>query len=205
MIDSSRRQMRTMLIGNLRRSYRITTTLDPLRTEVATAGYPTRGPANAPITIVEFADFECPFCGGLFPTLKLVERNYADRVRFVFRQFPLVNSHRFAQKAAEAALCANDQQTFWEFHDSLYGNQSSLDVASLKQRAVTMGLNTATFNSCLDSAKHAETIRRDQEDARRLGVNSTPTTFINGRRLNGNQPYAAIRDIIEDELKRRGQ
>jgi protein-disulfide isomerase len=202
LIDSSRRRYRTMLIGSLRRGYKIMTNLDPLRTDIATAGYPTKGAAKAPVTIVEFADFECPYCGGLYPTLKQVERAYPDKVRFVFRQFPLVNMHPNAQKSAEAALCANEQQKFWEFHDSLYGNQSELGVPALKQRAVTMRLNTATFNTCLDSGKHAETVRKDQEDARKSGVTSTPTMFINGRLLGGNQPLAVIREIIEDELKR---
>ena len=202
MIDSSRRRYRTMMINNLRRSYRITTNLDPLRTEIATTGHPSKGPANAVVTIVEFADFECPFCGGLHPTLKQVERAYPDKVRFVFRQFPLVNSHPNAQKAAEASLCANEQQRFWEFHDSMYGNQSELGVAALKQRAVTLRMNAAAFNMCLDSGKHAETIRKDQEESRKAGVSSTPTTFINGRLLAGNQPYAVIREIVEDELRR---
>jgi protein-disulfide isomerase len=203
MIDSSRNRYRKMLVDNLRRSYKVTTNLDPLRTDIVTAGHPSRGPANAPVMIVEFADFECPFCGGLYPTLKQVEKNYPDKVRFVFRQFPLVNIHPRAQKAAEASLCANEQQRFWEFHDSLYTNQAQLEVAALKQRAVTLKLNTAAFNACLDSGKHAETIRKDQDEARKAGVSSTPTLFINGRLLSGNQPYTTIRDIIEDELKRR--
>jgi protein-disulfide isomerase len=202
MIDASRRRYRNMYIGNLRRTYKITTNLDPVRTEIPTAGHPSKGPANAAVTIVEFADFECPFCGGLHPTLKQVERAYPDKVRFVFRQFPLVNSHPNAQKAAEASLCANEQQRFWEFHDAMYGNQMELGVPALKQRAVTLRMNAAAFNTCLDSGKHAETIRKDQEEARKLGVSSTPTTFINGRLLSGNQPFTVIRDVIEDELKR---
>jgi protein-disulfide isomerase len=203
LIDSSRNRYRNMLIGSLRRGYKITTNLDPLRTEIVTAGYPSRGAANALVTIVEFADFECPFCGGLYPTLKQVERNYPDKVRLVFRQFPLVNIHPHAQKAAEASLCANDQQRFWDFYDSLYTNQAQLEVDALKQRAVTLKLNAATFNTCLDSGRQAEAIRKDQDDARKAGVSSTPTMFINGRLLSGNQPYTAIRDIIEDELKRQ--
>jgi protein-disulfide isomerase len=203
MIDSSRNRYRKMLVDSLRRGYKITTNLDPLRTDIVTAGYPSYGPANAPITIVEFADFECPFCGGLYPTLKLVEKNYPDKIRLVFRQFPLVNMHPHAQKAAEASLCANDQQRFWEFYDSLYTNQAQLEVAALKQRAVTLKLNAATFNTCLDSGRQAEAVRKDQDDARKAGVSSTPTMFINGRLLSGNQPYAVIRDVIEDELKRQ--
>src|SRR6185503_20238629 len=102
---------------------------------LTTAGFPSKGPAAAPVTIVEFSDFECPYCGGLFPTLKAVEKNYAGQVRFVYRQFPLTNVHPHAQKAAEASLCANEQQRFWEFHDSMFGNQQALTVDDLKRRA----------------------------------------------------------------------
>ena len=202
MIDASRRRYRNMMIEGLRRYHRVVTYLDPLRTQIATAGYPAHGPANAPVTLVEFADFECPFCGGLYPTLKQIEKNYADKVRFVYRQFPLVNMHPHAQKAAEASLCANEQGKFWEFHDSMFSRQQQLEIADLKQRAVTLKMDTAAFNQCLDSGKHAATIRRDQEDGRKSGVSSTPTLFINGRQINGNRPYNDLRAIIEDELQR---
>jgi len=202
MIDSSRRRYRTMLINSLRSSHKVVTSLDPLRTEIAIAGHPTHGPANAPVTLVEFADFECPFCGGLYPTLKLVEKNYADKVRFVYRQFPLVNMHPRAQKAAEASLCANEQKRFWEFHDSMFSDQGHLEVADLKKRAVAMKMDTAAFNTCLDSGRQAAAIQKDQDEARKAGVSSTPSMFINGRLLSGNRPYTDIREIIEDELKR---
>ena len=205
MIDSSRRHYREMLINNLRNTFKVTTTLDPLRTDVATEGHPAHGPANAPVTLVEFADFECPYCGGLYPTLKLVGTNYADKVRFVFRQLPLSNIHPHAQKAAEASLCANEQQRFWEFHDSLFGDQAHLDVPSLQERAKTLKLDTAQFNACLDSGKMAAAIDKDREAAVKAGVSSTPTMFINGRLLPGNRTYAEIREIIEDELRRAGQ
>lgn len=202
MIDQSRRRYRDGLIRNLKRSHTVTTHLDPLRTDVPTAGYPSKGPANAVVTLVEFSDFECPFCGGLFPTLKLVERNYSDKVRIVYRQFPLTNMHPRAQKAAEASLCANEQKRFWEFHDSMFGNQADLTVDALKRRAVELKLDTAAFNSCLDSGRQADAVKKDSEEGSRLGVTSTPTMFINGRLLSGNQPYADIRAIIEDELQR---
>jgi len=204
MIDQSRRRYREMLVANMRRNFKVTTFLDPLRTDVATAGYPSRGPANAPVTIVEFADFECPFCGGFYPTLKLVEKNYADKVRLVYRQFPIPTIHPNAQKAAEASLCANDQRKFWEFYDSLFSDQSHLDIASLKQRAQALGLNTATFNTCLDSGSQAATIQKDRDEAQKIGVNSTPTVFINGRLLGG-RAYAEIQEVIEDELQRAAQ
>jgi len=201
MIESSRRGYRNRMLNNLRRTFKVTTTLDPLRTDVATAGYPSRGPANAPVTMVEFGDFQCPYCGAFYPVVKQVEQAYAGRMRLVFRQFPLTNMHPDAQKSAEAALCANDQGRFWEFYDSLFSDQSRLDVPSLKQRAQTLGLNTNNFNTCLDSGKQADTILKDKEDARRLGVSGTPTVFINGRLLTG-RSFAEVQEMIEDELKR---
>jgi protein-disulfide isomerase len=155
------------------------------------------------VTIVEFSDFECPYCGGLFPTLKQVEKNYPQQVRIVYRQFPLNNLHPHAQKAAEASLCANDQQKFWEFHDSMFSNQRELSVPDLKQRAADLKLDTAMFNQCLDSGRHAAAIQLDIDEGARNGVSGTPALFINGRLLSGNQPYGEIKEVIDDELQRK--
>ena len=104
-----------------------------------------------------------PSAARFYPTMKQVEKNYADKMRLVFRQFPLTNMHPRAQKAAEASLCANEQGRFWEFYDALFSDQSRLDVPSLKQRAQTLGLNTTAFNTCLDSGKQAGTILKDRK------------------------------------------
>jgi len=175
----------------------------PPRTEIATAGFPARGPATAPVTIVEFSDFECPFCARLFPTLQIVEKIYLDRVRIVYRQFPLRRIHPLAQKAAEASLCAGEQGRFWEMHDSLFGDQEHLTVDALKARAVALKLDTAAFNACLDSGKEAAAIDKDIEEGAKAGVTGTPAMFVNGRLLVGAQPFAAIQAIIEDELKKK--
>lgn len=204
LIEQSRIRFRQALIDKLKTQYGFKSYLDPMRTEIATAGFPSKGPAGAPVTIVEFSDFECPFCGGLFPTLKQVEKEYGDKVRVVYRQFPLTNIHPYAQKAAEASLCANDQKHFWEFHDSMFGNQRELSIADLKQRAVDMKLDTAAFNQCLDSGKHAAAVQKDVEEGARAGVTGTPALFINGRLLSGNQPLNGIKELIDDELKRKG-
>jgi protein-disulfide isomerase len=192
-----------MLVARLKTEFGYKSYLEPLRSQLSVNGFPSRGPAAAPVTIVEFSDFECPYCGGLFPTLKQVEKNYPQQVRIVYRQFPLTNIHPHAQKAAEASLCANDQQKFWEFHDSMFSNQSELSVADLKQRAVDLKLNTQAFNQCLDSGKHATAIQADIQEGARNGVSGTPALFINGRLLSGNQPYAEIKNVIEDELQRK--
>jgi predicted DsbA family dithiol-disulfide isomerase len=203
MIERSRTRFRDMLLTRLKKEFGFKSYLEPLRSQLTTAGFPSKGPADAPVTIVEFSDFECPYCGGLFPTLKQVEKSYPQQVRIVYRQFPLTNIHPHAQKAAEASLCANDQQKFWEFHDSMFSNQSELSVPDLKQRAVDLKLNTQTFNQCLDSGKHAAAIQADIQEGARNGVTGTPALFINGRLMSGNQPYAEIRSVIEDELQRK--
>ena len=205
MMDQARTRYEDMLFNTLKKKFPVRVFLDPIRTEIATAGYPSRGPDNAVVTIVEFSDFQCPFCGGLFPTLKAIEKNYPDKVRLVYRQFPLTNIHPLAQKAAEASLCANDQNKFWEFHDSMFGDQAHLTVEDLKKRAAELKLNTAEFNTCLDSGAKEGAVKKDIDEASKLGVRSTPSMFINGRGIAGNQPYADIREVIEDELQRQSQ
>jgi predicted DsbA family dithiol-disulfide isomerase/Skp family chaperone for outer membrane proteins len=204
LVERSRSRYRDMLITRLKKDFGVKSYLEPLRAEIAVAGFPSRGPAAAPVTIVEFSDFECPYCGGLFPTLKQVEKNYPETVRIVYRQFPLANIHPHAMKAAEASLCANEQKKFWEFHDSMFGNQQELSVPDLKQRAVDLKLDAQAFNQCLDSGRHSTTIQADVQEGSRAGVTGTPAIFINGRLLSGNQPYTEIKEVIEDELQRKG-
>ncbi|HEX4998755.1 MAG TPA: thioredoxin domain-containing protein [Terriglobia bacterium] len=201
MMDQVRSMYRGMLMRQLTRTYGVKVLIDPLRTEVASAGFPTHGPANAPITIVEFADFECPHCGAMFPVLKEIEKNYADKVRVVYRQFPLTNIHPHAQKAAEASLCANEQNRFWDFHESLFTNQQDLTIEALKKRAVDLKLDTNAFNACLDSGKQAAAVEKDLDDGDKAGVGGTPTLFINGRLYSGTS-YPEVREVIEDELQR---
>ena len=188
-------------IGQLRKDYKVETYLEPLRSPVSTQGFPVRGPAAAPVTIVEFSDFECPYCANLFPTLKRVEANYGERVRIVYRQFPLTDLHPHAQKAAEASLCANEQQKFWEMHDSIFLDRN-LDVDALKQKAAALKLDTRTFNTCLDTAKYADAVAKDVQEGSTFGVSGAPAIFINGRFLNGAQPYEEIARIIDEELRR---
>jgi protein-disulfide isomerase len=195
----------TSLIARLRKDYAYKSMLEPERAKVEVAGHPSKGPATAPVTIVEFSDFECPYCSGLYPTLKRVEDTYKDKIRIVYRQFPLNNVHPRAQKAAEASLCANEQNKFWQLHDAMFLDQKNLTVDDLKAKAAALSMNAATFNTCLDSGKHEAAVRASLEEGNRLGVDGTPALFINGRYLGGNQPYDAIAKIIEDELARSGQ
>ncbi len=192
------------LVAELRKEHKPQVLLEPMRVEVAEGGAPAKGPESAPVTIVEFSDFQCPFCSRVIPTLDKVTETYGDQVRLVFRQFPLHSIHPQAQKAAEAALCADDQGKFWEMHDALFQNQSKLQVADLKSRAAELELDAAAFEKCLDSGQHADRVTADLEAGMAAGVTGTPAMFINGRFLSGAQPFEAISKVIDDELSRAG-
>jgi protein-disulfide isomerase len=160
---------------------------------------PSRGPDNAKVTIVEFSDFQCPFCGRAHDTVEEVMSAYAGKVRLVFRQFPL-EFHENAPKAAEAALCANEQSKFWDYHDVLFKNQQKLKVEDLKAHAASMGLDAAKFNECLDSGRMAAVVKEDQAAGSKVGVNGTPAFFINGTMLSGAQPLEEFKKVIDAEL-----
>jgi protein-disulfide isomerase len=175
------------------------------RFAVATDGDPARGPADAKVTIVEFSDFQCPFCKRYVDeTLPLIASTYGDKVRYVFRNFPIEQLHPQATQAAQAAACAADQGKFWEYHDLLFRNQGALDVDSLKGYAGKLGLDQATFNSCVDSKKHAAEVQSDFDAGRTYDVTGTPTFFINGRKVVGAQSFATLQKIIDEELQKAG-
>jgi protein-disulfide isomerase len=179
--------------------------MDPPRYEVAVAPEdPSLGPANAPVTLVEFSDFQCPFCQRVMPTLKRLKEAYGDRIRIVWKDFPLTEIHPEAFKAAEAGNCAHEQGKFWEFHDVMFGNQQALQPESLKKYAADLGLNVTTFATCLDTAKHNDRVQAQMGVGNSLGVTSTPATFVNGRLVTGAQPYEVFAAIIDDELQRAG-
>lgn len=176
--------------------------LDPPRTEVTVAkDDPVRGPADAPITIVEYSDFQCPFCSRVTPTLDALQKKYAGKIRIVFKDFPLPN-HLEAPKAAEAAHCAGEQGKYWEMHDRLFANQQALKVADLKTSAGAIGLDAAKFSACLDSGKFAESVQADLAEGQKLGVQSTPTLYVNGRLVSGAQPLDVFDAIVQEELAR---
>lgn len=203
LVNQARRARFDSLISALREEYEVVSYLDPPRFEVAATG-PALGPESAPVTIVEFSDFECPFCLRIHPTLKQVMEDYDGRVRLVFRQFPLNALHPHAQKAAEASLCANEQGKFWEMHDAMFDNPRQLSVSDLKLRAAEIGLDLRAFETCLDTGEFAEQVAADVAAGRALGVSGTPALFINGRYLSGAQPFDVIARVIDDELQRGG-
>lgn len=199
----ARQEAEATFYGNLEAKHQISYQLEPPRIEVAATG-PSYGPENAPVTIVEFSDFECPFCSRVNPTLEQVKKSYPDQVRIVFRQFPLA-MHANAQKAAEASLCAEDQGKFWEMHDWMFANQKSLGIDSLKEQAVAMdGVDGDTFAQCLDSDKYAEQVATDMREGSQAGVSGTPAMFINGQMVSGAVPFEQVAAVIDAELKRKG-
>jgi len=187
------------LVAELKAEYGYQLLLAPVRVSVDAEGFPAKGAENAPVTIVEFSDFECPYCARVNPALDQVMRNYGDKVRMVFRQFPL-SIHSNAQKAAEASLCAREQDKFWQMHDAMFKEQRSLGVEQLKEKAARLELDTAAFNECLDSSRHADAVLADLKAGSALGVSGTPAFFVNGRFLSGAQPYEEIAKLIDEEL-----
>ncbi len=200
--QQGRQQIFTEYVDGLRAKHGVKSYLEPMRLDVVADGFPAKGPASAPVTIIEFSDFECPYCSRVVPTLDRVAEEYGDKVRLVFRQFPLHQIHANAQKAAEASLCAHDQDRFWDMHDTMFQEQKALAVEQLKQKAARLELDTESFDECLDSGKYEDMVMADVQAGRVAGVTGTPAMFINGRFLSGAQPYEEIVRVIDDELDR---
>jgi protein-disulfide isomerase len=173
------------------------------RVNINITGAPSIGPSNAPVTVVEFGDFQCEFCKAFHDnTLQQLLSAYPTQIKFVWKNFPLTPLHPLAETMSEAAMCANDQGFFWQMSDLLFANQDATDSAALKALAHQnlTGLNTATFDLCLDSASHSAEIQQDKTDGTNAGVTGTPTFFINGLKVVGNQPLSALQAIIDQEL-----
>jgi protein-disulfide isomerase len=194
-------ERRAAFARDLRRKYDVKVLLEPYRVPVEVGNAPVRGNPAAPVTVVEFSDFQCPYCVRARPTVNRVRETYGDKVRWVFRHFPL-DFHAQAEKAGEAAACAGEQGKFWEMHDLLWENSAKLQVADLKAHAATLGLDAATFDRCLDSGRHAGLVEADLRAGQGYGVSGTPAFFVNGRPLVGAQPFDAFAQAIDDELQR---
>jgi protein-disulfide isomerase len=198
-LNSQKQQQKAQeLVEKLKSDAKVQVLLPEPRRKVEAKG-PARGPENAPVTIVEFSDFQCPFCSKAHDTVEEVMQAYAGKVRLYFRHYPLPN-HPQAPKAAEAAMCANEQGKFWEYHDALFKNQRALEPTQLKEYATSVGLDAAKFTECLDSGKHAAAVQEDMQAGSRSGVQGTPAFFINGIFLNGAQPLSEFKRIIDAEL-----
>jgi len=187
------------LFAQLRKEQPVTVMLTAPRVEVKSAGHPEVGAKDAPVTIVEFSDFQCPFCGRAEPTLKQIREKYGEKVRLVYMDFPL-SIHDHAIDAASAGRCAGEQGKFWQFHDAMFADQSKLKPEDLKADAKKLGLDTAKFNDCLDKGKYKSAIDSDLAQGHDLGVEGTPAFFINGRPMSGAQPFEKFESTIDQEL-----
>ncbi len=189
---------RTQFLKELRAAAGVKVNIEPPRIAVGAEG-PSRGSANAPVTIIEFSDFECPFCGHAVETLAQVEKAYGDKVRVVFRDYPLF-SHRTAKRAAEAAHCADEFGKFWEMHDRLFSKGGPLNDADLYRFATQAGIDRQKFDACLTSGKYKEAWKPSLDEGNRVGITSTPSFFINGRLIVGAAGFDVFSKIIDEEL-----
>lgn len=169
--------------------------------EVKLDGSPSLGPADAPVTLVEFSDYQCPACRVTQEGVKKVKSHFGDRVRLVFKDYPL-KRHKNAHLAAQAARCAGDQSRFWDYQDILFAWEQELDVTQLKRFARDLGLSTRMFDECLDSGKYKTAVERDVEEAVRIGVDRTPSFIVNGKLIVGGPSFERFEKIIEEELNK---
>jgi protein-disulfide isomerase len=193
------RQSDEALITKLRAESGVKEMLEPPRVSVASAGHPWAGGKDASVTVVEFSDFQCPYCRAAETSVKQLQAKYGDKIKLVYLDFPL-GFHEHAMDAARAAQCAAAQNKFWPYHDALFADQSKLAPADLKATAARVGLDSQQFNACFDKGTPDDVIRSSQAQGQSLGVTGTPTFFINGRMLTGAQPLDKFSAIIDDEL-----
>lgn len=187
-------------LQSLRDKNKITILVSSARAQMKMSDTPLRGPAGAPVTIIEYADYECPYCQQVQPALSKLEADYKGRIAFGYKDLPLP-MHPHAQKAAEAAQCAGIQNKYWEYHDLLMQTKQ-LELPELKAAARQLNLDTKQFDTCLDSGVRADAVRANIDEAQRLGLQGTPAFFINGRYASGNMSYEQLKQLVDEELNR---
>jgi len=190
------------LMDRLKKKADLTINIRAPRIELAVGDSPSIGPEGAPVTLIEFTDYQCPFCGRVRPTITQILDTYKGKVRYALKDFPL-SFHEFAFKAHEAGHCAGEQGKYWEMNKKLFGSQQSLRVDDLKKFAQEVGLNAGKFGECLDAGKFSERVRKGLDEGQAAGVSGTPAFFINGRMISGARPFEAFKDVIDDELASR--
>jgi protein-disulfide isomerase len=174
---------------------------DPVRYDVSVDDDPFLGPEDAPVTIIMFSDYQCVYCQKWYgQTLKPLLNDYPNQIRFVYRDFPLSSIHPSATSAAEAANCAGDQNKYWEFFDELFSSTETLGDQAIQNHALAIGLDMDPFNVCLTSHKYQSEVEADFTYAANLGVQSTPTFFVNGLAVVGAQPYSVFSSLVDQEL-----
>ena len=198
-----REEGRARFVAELRRQAQVNIHLRPPRVPITAEG-PSRGSRDAHVVLIEFSDFQCPFCRQAQATVARIRGEYGDKVRHVFLDFPAEGIHPKARAAHEAARCADAQARFWEYHERLFSEPGKLDRADLLRHAAVLGLDVDAFKACMDSAEVKAAIVESIAAGRRAGVRGTPTFFVNGRAVAGAQSYEAFRALFEDELSRSG-
>ncbi len=200
LLQSRIEQARTAYLNALRDRADVAVHLQPPRVEVSHDPARVRGNPDAPVMIVEFSDFQCPFCQRAYPVVKQLLAKYPNQVKLAYRDYPLRQIHPQADAAASASRCAGEQGKFWQFHDRLFESDLPLDRPSFVEHAAQLGLDAAQFGECLSANQFAALIEQDLQDGNRAGVNGTPAFFINGVALTGAQPLAAFDKVVEEEL-----
>ena len=202
LVQQTRSQEWQRFVARLREGAQIDVAMVAPRADVTAVG-PALGPADAAVTVVEFSDFNCPFCQRVNPTLKALRTRYPDEVRIVFRHFPL-GMHPRAGPIAEAAACADEQQRFWPFHDLVFADGTEMSDEAIRAKAESAELDLAAFDACLAAGRGKAVVQRDLAEGRKHGVTGTPAFFVNGLRLSGAQPLEAFVSLIEQELADAG-
>ncbi|OFV97858.1 MAG: hypothetical protein A3F68_01775 [Acidobacteria bacterium RIFCSPLOWO2_12_FULL_54_10] len=200
--QSKAQDTRQAYFDSLRKQAKINISLKPPKVEVSYDPARVRGNPQAPITIVEFSDFQCPFCLNVYKTIQGLLKKYDGQIKLAYRDFPLRQIHPEAQKSAEASRCAGEQGKFWEYHDLLFENPKDLKSPALIMRAATIDLDTEQFEVCLNSNKFTTSVEEDLQAGMKAGVSGTPAFFINGFSISGAQPSAAFEKLIDAELSK---
>ncbi|MBI4479116.1 MAG: thioredoxin domain-containing protein [Acidobacteria bacterium] len=203
--QNRQQQLRQSYLQSLRERTEISVHLAAPRIEVSPDPNRMRGSADAPVKIVEFSDFQCPYCQKAYPTVQAVLAKYGAKVNLSYRDFPLRSIHPQAQMAAHASRCAGEQGKFWEYHNSLFEMPNQLGKEELTLHAATVGMETEQFKSCLESGRYDEAIEQDVQAGMQAGVSGTPAFFINGILVSGSQPAAVFERTIDTELAASGQ
>ncbi len=187
-------------VGGLRKKAKVEILITAPKVEIDEGDFPAQGPKDAPVRVIEFTDFQCPFCGKARPTVNQVMSEYKGKVRYVLRDFPL-SFHKDAVKAHEAGHCADEQGKYWDYTKKIWDNQKAIGMDDLKKYAGEVKLNASKFNECLDSGKYGDKVRQSQQYGESVGVSGTPAFFVNGRMISGARPFASFKEIIDDELE----
>ena len=201
LVQSRKMAAEQQLYSGLMTAANVKIKLEPPRVDIEAGDNPSMGPKGAPILIVEFTDYQCPFCGRVRSTISQLMDEYKDKIRYVLRDFPL-SFHQFAKKAHEAAHCAGDQGKYWEYNKELWAHQQALDVGKLKEYANVLKLDAKKFGSCLDEGKYTKKVEENVEYGASVGAQGTPSFFINGIFINGARPVGDFKTVIDAELNK---